>query len=59
MEIVWEFVGWIHLAQDRDQRRTVVNKIMNLWVSLKAESFLTSCVTVSFSRRTLLHGVRY
>jgi hypothetical protein len=25
-------VGWIHLAQDRDQWRDVVNTVMNLWV---------------------------
>jgi hypothetical protein len=31
-EIVWEVVGWIHLSQDRDQWRAVVNTIMNLWV---------------------------
>jgi hypothetical protein len=26
----WEGVDWIHLAQDRDQRRAVVNAVMNL-----------------------------
>jgi hypothetical protein len=26
----WEIVDWIHLAQDRDQWRVVVNIIMNL-----------------------------
>jgi len=31
-EIVCEVVGWIHLAQDRDQRRAVVNTVMNLRV---------------------------
>jgi hypothetical protein len=29
-EIVWEIVNWIHLAQDRDQWRAVVNTVMNL-----------------------------
>jgi hypothetical protein len=29
-EIGWEVVDWIHLAQDRDQWRTVVNTVMNL-----------------------------
>jgi len=30
--IGWEGVGWMHLAEDRDQWRTVVNTVMNLWV---------------------------
>jgi hypothetical protein len=29
-EIGWEVVDWIHLAQDRDQWRVVVNNVMNL-----------------------------
>jgi len=32
-EIVWEGVDWMHLAQDRDQWRAVVNTVMKLWVS--------------------------
>jgi hypothetical protein len=32
-KIGWEIVGWIHLAEDRDQWRAVLNMIMNLWVS--------------------------
>jgi hypothetical protein len=31
-EIGWEGVDWIHLAQDRDQWRTVVNTVMKLRV---------------------------
>jgi hypothetical protein len=49
-----EVVDWIHLAQVRDLWRAVVNTVMK-----KAGNFLTSWVTVSFSTRTLLHGVRY
>jgi hypothetical protein len=26
-------VDWIYLAQDRDRWQTLVNKVMNLWVS--------------------------
>jgi hypothetical protein len=32
-EIGLEDVDWIHLAQDRDQWRTVVNSVMKLQVS--------------------------
>jgi hypothetical protein len=28
-DIFWEGVDWIHLAQDRDQWRAVVNTVMN------------------------------
>jgi hypothetical protein len=31
-EIGWEIVGWMHLAQGRDQWRAVVNTIMNFRV---------------------------
>jgi ribosome biogenesis protein Nip4 len=31
-EIGWEDVDWIHLVQDRDQWRVVVNTVMNLRV---------------------------
>jgi len=29
-ETGWKVVDWIHLAQDRDQWRALVNTIMNL-----------------------------
>jgi hypothetical protein len=41
-EIGYEGVDWIHLAQDRDQWWSLVNMVMNLWIPLKAGSFLTS-----------------
>jgi hypothetical protein len=31
-EIRWEVVDWMHLAQDRDQWRALVNTVMNLQV---------------------------
>jgi hypothetical protein len=31
-EIGWESVYWIHLAQDRDQWRTLTNTVTNAWV---------------------------
>jgi hypothetical protein len=30
-EIQWEGVGWIHLAQDREQWQAPVNAVMRLW----------------------------
>jgi ABC-type Fe3+ transport system permease subunit len=32
-EIEWEGVDWMHLAQDREQWRVLVNTVMNLRVS--------------------------
>jgi hypothetical protein len=29
-EIRWEGVDWVNLVQDRDQRRVLVNTVMNL-----------------------------
>jgi hypothetical protein len=40
-EIGWEVVDWIHLAQNRDQWRTVVNTVMNLRVPQKVVNFST------------------
>jgi hypothetical protein len=41
-EIRWEGVGWIHLAQEKYQRRVHGNVVMNLRVPQKAGNFLTS-----------------
>ena len=49
-------MDWIELAQDRDRWRMLVSVVMNLRV-LRNGNFLTSCKPVSFSRRTLHHGV--
>jgi hypothetical protein len=48
---------WIHLAKDKSQRWIILNTIMKHRVPYKAGNFLTSCVTSSFSRRTLFQEV--
>jgi len=50
-------MDWIKLAQDRDRWPALVNAAMKLQVPQNAGNFLTNLETVSFSRKTVLHGV--
>lgn len=47
------------MIQDGARWRAVVDVVMNLnfWVLSNAGNFLNCCETMSFSRKTLLHGV--
>ena len=56
-EVGCGYMDWIGLAQDRETWRTLVSAVMNLRVPWNEGNFLTSCKPVSFSRRTLHHGV--
>jgi hypothetical protein len=51
-EVECEGMDWIDLAQNRDKRRALVNVVMNFVVN-----FLTSLQTVSFSAKSVLHGI--
>ena len=51
------YMDWIGLAHDGDRWWMLVSAVMNLRVLWNAGNFLTSCKPVSFSRRTLHHGV--
>jgi hypothetical protein len=48
-------MDWIDLAENRDQWRTLVNTVMNLWVVKIAAKFFSGHVIGSFSRRAQLH----
>jgi len=56
-EVGCGYMDWIGLTQDRDRWWTLVSAVMNRRVPRNAGNFLTSCKPVSFSRRTLHHGV--
>jgi hypothetical protein len=56
-EVGCEGMDWIKLAQDMDRQRALVTAVMNLRAPQNVGNFLTSWKTVTFSIRTLLHGV--
>jgi len=56
-EVGWGGMDWIELAQDRKRCRTLLNAAINPWVPYNGQNSLTCRGPVTFSRRTLLHGV--
>jgi hypothetical protein len=57
LKIGWDGMDWIDLSQDRDQWRTFVNTVMNLWVPENIGKFFINCVSGGFSSRAHLHEV--
>jgi hypothetical protein len=55
----WVSVAWIHLAQDKDQRRTLVNRsLSNVRYPYKVWYFSTGSATISLLRKNMLHEFR-
>jgi hypothetical protein len=56
-EIGWDVMDLVDMAQDRDQRKALVNTVLNLRVPQNAAKFFSRCPTGGFSRRAQLHEV--
>jgi hypothetical protein len=50
-------MNWIDRTEERDMWRAVVSEVKNLQMLLNAGNLLPCYVHISFSGRTLLHGV--
>ena len=48
---------WMELAQDRNRWRELVSTVMNIRVPKMRGIYFLAAEPVSFSRKTLLHGV--
>jgi hypothetical protein len=56
-EIGWDHMDCIHLAQDRDRWRALVDTVMNLVFYKMLRKFLNSRTTGDFLRRVQHHGI--
>jgi hypothetical protein len=56
-DIGWGGMGWIDLAQDMDQRKALMNTLMNLWIPQNSGKFFSGCTIGGFSRRAQLREV--
>jgi hypothetical protein len=54
-----EGLDWITLAQNRDKWRAGAKKVTDFRVPQNAGHFFTGRGTISFSRKTVLHGVNF
>jgi hypothetical protein len=57
LEIGWNGVDWIGLAQDRDKWRAVVNSVMNLRDPYHAGKLSNDFTTNDFSSSAQFHKV--
>jgi hypothetical protein len=54
MDLRWDGVDWIDMAQDRGQWRALVNTVLKLRVPQNAGKFLSGCPINGSSRRAQL-----
>jgi hypothetical protein len=52
-------MGWIDLAQDRDQWKALMYMVMNFRTPQNVRKFMNSCTTGSFARTVKLHEVSW
>jgi hypothetical protein len=50
-EIGWYGMDWVDMAQDRNQRRALVNTVLKLRVPQNAGKFLRGCKIGGFSKK--------
>jgi hypothetical protein len=56
-DIEWEEVDWMHLCQERDQWRALMNTVMKFLAQQWVENFLAKWMNNCFLKMTLLRGV--
>jgi hypothetical protein len=57
VEVGWDDMDWIGLAQDRNRWRALVNSVLNLRVPQNAEKLSSVLTTLGLSSGAQLHRV--